>query len=170
MRRVTLLPSHIPITHPLPAISEVSTNLRPTHRVTFVIPPHPAVPPWSHDHFVLHNPQKPYTQENSALQTQNYSYKILLHTDICHIPGLILGLHAIYTHSGLILSDFTYSRSARHASILALISAICRLPSPKFVIFFFNDASFPSYCTNRSNFQNLPYTSSLIHYIDDYLT
>ena len=119
---------------------------------------------------MLHPKTKPYSTSKTTLERHDYAYKILIATDICHIPGLILGMFTIFTHTGLILSDFVHSHSPCSATLLALTVAFQHLTQKKFVRFFFTDGSFFSYY-NMDDKSNLTATvTPFLHTVEDYLT
>ena len=162
---VTLPPPYFTDISTLPLIAETPTTPTP-----FFPPHHPSKPKWSHEQFILHLKIKPHSTSKTTLKWHDYSYKILIATDICHIPGIILGMFSIFTHTGLILSDFVHSLSPCSATLLTLTAALWHLTSKKFVHFFFTDSSFFSYY-NGDHKPNL--TTSItpfLHMVDDYLT
>ena len=79
-------------------------------------------------------------------------------------------MFGIFTHTGLILSDFVHSSSPHSATLLALTATLQHLTSKKFVRFFFTDSSFFSYYNGDHKPNLTASVTPFLYAVDDYLT
>ena len=145
-QNVTKIPSHLPTTPILPAITKVP----PFHPI-FSFPNHPATPPWSHDRVTLHHRSKNNTPSLNALKTLTNT-TIFLSSAPFHIPKLYLHIFAIYNNNRLIISNYCTASTPTSSLLLAATSSLKRVgdrPERRGIQMFYSDAGLPTLCCDN---------------------
>ena len=120
-RKVTLLPSHTPVTPILPPIADT-----PPMNTVFSFLNHPATPPWSHDRVTLYHRSKVTTLSLNTLKTLTDT-TIFLSSAPFHISKLYLHIFAIYNNTHLIISNYCIASSPMSSLLLATTSSLKRV-------------------------------------------
>ena len=120
-RKVTLLPSHVPMPPILPTVAE-TLPMNPV----FSFPNHPTTPPWSHPCVTFHHQSKNTTLSRNALKKLSNT-TIFLSSSPFHIPKVYLHVFAIYDNSSLIIFDYCTASTPTSSLLLAATSSLKRV-------------------------------------------
>jgi hypothetical protein len=154
----------------IPAFSPCPLVLPPLDipQPPFMLPPHPALPPWHHPRFDLLGkpPCEGCTKrvKDTLRSMQPNMYKVWVMVHEAQASRQSLAMYCVFRDDTPLFADYTPVFSSGRL-FLALSSALHQLTPGNEVLIFFQDASFPALFPSSTS----PYLVPLTQAIEDYL-